>query len=100
MNGVYRFHDNMHLEILLIINNANNTFLDCFKHNKNKNDDNNNNKTNYYNNNKAIKILIELSCRHDFHSGKTKEDYKLQLRARCQRPNEAFELIKESVSVL
>ena len=26
-----------------------------------------------------------------FDSGKTREDYKLQLRARCQRPNEDFE---------
>ena len=34
------------------------------------------------------------------HSGKTKEDYKLQLRARCQRPNEDFEVIADNVQEL
>ena len=31
-----------------------------------------------------------------FDSGKTKEDYKLQLRARCQRPNEDFEAFADN----
>ena len=31
-----------------------------------------------------------------FDSGKTKKDYKLQLRARCQRPNEDFEGFADS----
>ena len=31
-----------------------------------------------------------------FDSGKTKEDYKLQLRAKCQRPNE---VLKDSPTV-
>ena len=32
-----------------------------------------------------------------FDSGKTREDYKLQLRARCQRPNEDFEGFVDNV---
>lgn len=35
-----------------------------------------------------------------FDSGKTKEDYKLQLQARCQRPNESFEGFAENVMEL
>ena len=35
-----------------------------------------------------------------FDSGKTKEDYNLHLRARCQRPNEDFEGFAESVMKL
>ena len=35
-----------------------------------------------------------------FDSGKTKEDYKLQLRARCQRPNEDFEGFADNVMEL
>ena len=35
-----------------------------------------------------------------FDSGKTKEDYKLQLRARCQRPNEDFEGFADKVMEL
>lgn len=35
-----------------------------------------------------------------FDSGKTTEDYKLQLRARCQRPNEDFEGFADSVMEL
>ena len=35
-----------------------------------------------------------------FDSGKTKEDYKLQLRARCQRPNEDFEAFADNLMEL
>ena len=35
-----------------------------------------------------------------FDSGKTREDYKLQLRARCQRPNEDFEGFADNVMEL
>ncbi|KAL9952487.1 hypothetical protein ACROYT_G039751 [Oculina patagonica] len=35
-----------------------------------------------------------------FDSGKTKEDYKLQLRARCQRPNEDFEAFADHLMEL
>lgn len=35
-----------------------------------------------------------------FDSGKTKEDYKLHLRVRCQRPNEDFEGFADSVMKL
>ena len=35
-----------------------------------------------------------------FYSGKTREDYKLQLRARCQRPNEDFEGFDDNVMQL
>lgn len=35
-----------------------------------------------------------------FDSGKTKEDYKLQLRARCQRPNGDFEAFADNLMEL
>lgn len=35
-----------------------------------------------------------------FDSGKTKEYYKMQLRARCQRPNEFFEVFADNVMAL
>ena len=35
-----------------------------------------------------------------FDSGKTKEDYKLQLRARCQKPNEDFDGFADSLMEL
>lgn len=35
-----------------------------------------------------------------FDSGKTKEDYKLQLRARCQRPNEDFKAFTDNLMEL
>ena len=35
-----------------------------------------------------------------FYSDKTREDYKLQLRARCQRPNEDFEGFADNVMEL
>ena len=35
-----------------------------------------------------------------FYSGKTREDYKLQLRAKCQRPNEDFEGFANNVMEL
>lgn len=35
-----------------------------------------------------------------FDSGETKEYYKMQLRARCQRPNEFFEVFADNVMAL
>ena len=44
----------------------------------------------------------ELTARlvERFDSGKTREDYKLQLRASCQRPNEDFEGFGDNVIAL